>query len=237
MCSLLFFLRIRRHPKSTRTDTLFPYTTLCRANEDRDALLLVVAAWPIASALAFALAYIAVTGLSLPGAAAMTLAGGALFGLVESTLIVSLASTIGATLAMLASRFVARDWVRARFPKAVGAVDRGVERDGNFYLLTLRLVPLFPFFLVNLAMGLTAMRVLPFALVSLVGMLPGTIVYVNAGTQLATIDSTADILSPELIGSFVLLGLFPLIAKWAVGWWKRRRVYRDRKSTRLTSSH
>src|SRR3546814_3148477 len=96
----------------------------------------------------------------------MTLAGGALFGLVESTLIVSLASTIGATLAMLASRFVARDWVRARFPKAVGAVDRGVERDGNFYLLTLRLVPLFPFFLVNLAMGLTAMRVLPFALVS-----------------------------------------------------------------------
>src|SRR3546814_10819980 len=104
-------------------------------------------------------------------------------------------------------------------------------------LLTLRLVPLFPFFLVNLAMGLTAMRVLPFALVSLVGMLPGTIVYVNAGTQLATIDSTADILSPELIGSFVLLGLFPLIAKWAVGWWKRRRVYRDRKSTRLTSSH
>src|SRR3546814_19685457 len=120
MCSLLFFLRIRRHPKSTRTDTLFPYTTLCRANEDRDALLLVVAAWPIASALAFALAYIAVTGLSLPGAAAMTLAGGALFGLVESTLIVSLASTIGATLAMLASRFVARDWVRARFPKRSG---------------------------------------------------------------------------------------------------------------------
>ena len=126
--------------------------------EDRDALLGVVAAWPVASALVFGLAYVAVTALSLPGAAVMTLAAGALFGLIEGTIVASIASTVGATLAMLASRFVARDWVRARFPKAVRAVDRGVEKDGNFYLLTLRLVPLFPFFLVNLAMGVTAMR-------------------------------------------------------------------------------
>src|SRR3546814_13219376 len=124
---------IRRPPRSTRTDTLFPYTTLFRSGlkEDRDALLRVVAAWPIASALAFALAYIAVTGLSLPGAAAMTLAGGALFGLVESTLIVSLASTIGPTLAMLASRFVARDWGRGGLPEALGRLDRSEQARGG----------------------------------------------------------------------------------------------------------
>src|SRR5688500_13814716 len=156
----------------------------------------------------------------------MTPAAGALFGLVEGTLIASISSTIGATLAMLSARFVARDWVRERFPKAVEAVDRGLARDGYFYLLSLRLIPVFPFFLVNLAMGLTGMRAAPFALVSQVGMLPGTIVYVNAGTQLAAIESTSDILSPALIGSFVLLGLFPLLAKALVGGWKRRRVYR-----------
>ena len=194
--------------------------------EDRDALHGVVAAWPVASALVFGLAYVAVTALSLPGAAVMTLAAGALFGLIEGTIVASIASTVGATLAMLASRFVARDWVRARFPKAVRAVDRGVEKDGNFYLLTLRLVPLFPFFLVNLAMGVTAMRVAAFAGVSWIGMLPGTFLYVNAGTQLAEIDSAAGILSPELIGSLVLLGLFPLVAKLIVDRLRRRRVYK-----------
>ena len=199
--------------------------SLAGLKKDYDALLEVVAAWPIASAVAFGLAYVAVTALSLPGAAAMTLAAGALFGLIEGTIIASIASTIGATLAMLSARFIARDWVRARFPKAVEAVDRGLERDGNFYLLSLRLIPVFPFFLVNLAMGLTAMRVGTYFVVSQIGMLPGTIVYVNAGTQLAAIESTADILSPELIGSFVLLGLFPLIAKFMVDWWRRRRIY------------
>ncbi|MFC7499937.1 FAD-dependent oxidoreductase [Enterovirga sp. GCM10030262] len=194
--------------------------------EDRDALLGVVAAWPVASALVFGLAYVAVTALSLPGAAVMTLAAGALFGLIEGTIVASIASTVGATLAMLASRFVARDWVRARFPKAVRAVDRGVEKDGNFYLLTLRLVPLFPFFLVNLAMGVTAMRVAAFAGVSWIGMLPGTVLYVNAGTQLAEIDSAAGILSPGLIGSLILLGLFPLAAKLIVDRLRRRRVYK-----------
>jgi pyruvate/2-oxoglutarate dehydrogenase complex dihydrolipoamide dehydrogenase (E3) component/uncharacterized membrane protein YdjX (TVP38/TMEM64 family) len=174
----------------------------------------------------FLLVYVAVTALSLPGAAVMTLAAGAIFGLVLGTIIVSVASTIGASLAFLSSRYVLRDWVKRRFGKRIGAIDRGVERDGAFYLLTLRLIPAFPFFLINLAMGLTAMRLLAFALVSQLGMLPGTIVYVNAGTQLARIESMSDILSPALIGSFVLLGLFPLLAKWLIGRWRRRLVYK-----------
>ena len=175
---------------------------------------------------AFFLAYVAVTALSLPGAAIMTLAAGAIFGLLLGTLIVSFASAIGAALAFLTSRYLLRDWVKGRFPKAARAVDAGVARDGTFYLLTLRLIPAFPFFLVNLAMGLTSMRLVPYFFVSQIGMLAGTIVYVNAGTQLAAIESTRDILSPALLGSFVLLGIFPLIAKSALAWWKRRAVFK-----------
>lgn len=174
----------------------------------------------------FFLIYVTVTALSLPGAAILTLAAGAMFGLWLGTLIVSFASTIGATLAFLSSRFVLRDWVKARFGKRVSAIDRGIEKGGAFYLLTLRLIPAFPFFLINLAMGLTTMRLSTFYVVSQIGMLLGTIVYVNAGTQLAGIESTGDILSPALIGSFVLLGLFPLIAKWIVGLVARGRVYK-----------
>ncbi len=174
----------------------------------------------------FFLLYVAVTALSLPGAAIMTIAAGALFGLWRGTLIVSFASAIGASLAFLSSRYLLRDWVKSRFGRRVEAIDRGIRKDGAFYLLSLRLIPAFPFFLINLAMGLTAMRLLPFYLVSQIGMLPGTIVFVNAGVQLRQITSTADILSPELIGSFVLLGLFPLLAKVLLGWWKRRRAYR-----------
>jgi len=174
----------------------------------------------------FFLVYVAVTALSLPGAAVMTLAAGAIFGLVTGTIVVSFASTIGASLAFLSSRYLLRDWVKARFGRRIDAIDRGIERDGAFYLLTLRLIPAFPFFLVNLAMGLTGMRLLTFALVSQMGMLAGTLCYVNAGTQLGRIESTGDILSPALIGSFVLLGLFPLLAKWLVGRWRRRRVYK-----------
>jgi len=180
---------------------------------------------PLLLIVGFFLLYVAVTALSLPGAAVMTLAAGAIFGLVTGTIIVSFASTIGASLAFLSSRYLLRDWVRNRFGRRIEAIDSGVEQDGAFYLLTLRLIPAFPFFLINLAMGLTAMRVLVFALVSQVGMLPGTIVYVNAGTQLARIESTGDILSPALIGSFVLLGLFPLLARFLVGRWRRRRIY------------
>ncbi len=180
----------------------------------------------------FFLLYVAATALSLPGAAILTLAAGAIFGLWLGTLIVSFASAIGASLAFLSSRFVLRDWVKARFGKRVSAIDRGIEKGGAFYLLTLRLIPAFPFFLINLAMGLTTMRMATFYLVSQVGMLPGTFVFVNAGTQLAAIDSTSDILSPTLIGSFVLLGLFPLIAKWIIGLVKRRRVYKNYRRPR-----
>lgn len=180
----------------------------------------------------FFLIYVAATALSLPGAAILTLAAGAIFGLWLGTLIVSFASAIGASLAFLSSRTILRDWVKARFGKRVEAIDRGIAKDGVFYLLTLRLIPAFPFFLINLAMGLTRMRLATFYVVSQIGMLPGTIVYVNAGTQLAAIDSTGDILSPALIGSFVLLGLFPLIAKGVIGLIKRRRIYRNHQRPR-----
>ncbi|MBI2311737.1 MAG: FAD-dependent oxidoreductase [Betaproteobacteria bacterium] len=177
-----------------------------------------------AAALYFAL-YIAVTGLSLPGAALMTLAGGAIFGLLWGTIIVSFASSIGATLAFLASRFLLRDLVQTRFGDSLRAVNRGIEKDGAFYLFTLRLVPAFPFFVINLAMGLTPIRTWTFYLVSQAGMLAGTLVYVNAGTQIAKIESLSGILSPGLIISFTLLGIFPLIARKAVDFAKARKVY------------
>jgi uncharacterized membrane protein YdjX (TVP38/TMEM64 family) len=172
--------------------------------------------YPWQSAGIFVLVYIAVTALSLPGAAVMTLAGGAVFGLLQGTLLVSISSTTGATLAFLASRFLFRDAVQQRFARRLEAVNRGVREDGALYLFTLRLVPVFPFFIINIVMALTPMRTLTFFFVSMLGMLPGTLVYVNAGTQLAQIRALGDILSPELIGSFVLLGVFPLLAKKGV---------------------
>jgi pyruvate/2-oxoglutarate dehydrogenase complex dihydrolipoamide dehydrogenase (E3) component/uncharacterized membrane protein YdjX (TVP38/TMEM64 family) len=183
------------------------------------------AAKPFQVLAGFFLIYVAVTALSLPGAAIMTLAAGALFGLATGTVLVSFASTLGATLAFLASRYLFRDAVKARFGERLRAVDEGVAKDGAFYLFTLRLVPLFPFFLVNLLMGLTSIPARTFAWVSQVGMLAGTIVYVNAGTELAKVDGLSGILSPGLIGSFVLLGLFPWIARWGLGLLKARRVY------------
>jgi len=202
------------------------YLTLANLKARQAELSGYVDANPLAAVAAFFLLYVAVTALSLPGAAILTLAAGAIFGLWEGTLIASFASTLGASLAFLSSRYLLRDWVKARFGGRIEAIDRGIERDGAFYLLTLRLIPAFPFFLVNLAMGVTAMRPITFALISQAGMLLGTIVYVNAGTQLAGIESTSGIFSPALIGSFVLLGLFPLLAKALVGWFRRRRVYR-----------
>ncbi|MCW5636904.1 MAG: FAD-dependent oxidoreductase [Rubrivivax sp.] len=170
-------------------------------------------------------AYVAVTALSLPGAAVMTLLGGAVFGLVAGTVIVSFASSIGATLAMLAARYVLRDSVKNRFGARLADIDRGIEREGAFYLFTLRLVPVFPFFVINLLMGLTKMKAGTFYWVSQLGMLAGTVVYVNAGTQLAKIESLAGIVSPGLLASFVLLGVFPLVAKKIVDAVKARRVY------------
>jgi pyruvate/2-oxoglutarate dehydrogenase complex dihydrolipoamide dehydrogenase (E3) component/uncharacterized membrane protein YdjX (TVP38/TMEM64 family) len=169
--------------------------------------------------------YVAVTALSFPGATVMTLAAGAIFGLLAGTVIVSFASSIGATLALLAARFVLRDSVQSRFGTRLADVDKGIEKEGAFYLFTLRLVPLVPFFVINLLMGLTRMKVITFYWVSQLGMLAGTLVYVNAGTQVAKIDSLKGILSPELIGSFVLLGVFPIIAKKVVDVIQARRVY------------
>jgi dihydrolipoamide dehydrogenase len=169
--------------------------------------------------------YVAVTALSLPGAAIMTLAAGAIFGLVTGTVIVSFASSIGATLAFLVSRYVLRDSVQSKFGARLADIDKGIEKDGAFYLFTLRLVPLIPFFVINLVMGLTKMKAWTFYWVSQLGMLAGTLVYVNAGTQLAKIDSLKGILSPGLLGSFVLLGVFPLIAKKVVDWIQSRKVY------------
>ena len=169
--------------------------------------------------------YVVVTALSLPGAVIMTLAGGALFGLLLGTVLVSFASSIGATLAFLASRYVLRDSVQARFGNRLADINRGIEKDGAFYLVTLRLVPLVPFFVINLVMGLTRMKAGVFYLASQIGMLAGTVVYVNAGTQLARIDSLAGIVSPGLLGSFVLLGLFPLVARKVVELVKGRQVY------------
>ena len=180
---------------------------------------------PLAVALLFFALYVAVTGLSLPGAAIMTLVAGAIFGLGWGVLIVSFASTIGATLAFLAARFVLRDAVQARFGERLRAINAGIDQDGGFYLFTLRLVPLFPFFVINLVMGLTPIRTRTFYWVSQLGMLAGTLVYVNAGTQLALIESPGAILSPALLASFTLLGVFPLLAKKLVAFIKARKVY------------
>ena len=173
----------------------------------------------------YALIYIAVTGLSLPGATILTLAGGAIFGLFWGTLIVSFASSIGATLAFLAARFLFRDVVKSRFDDRLTAINKGMEQDGAWYLFSLRLVPLFPFFVINLVMGLTSLKTKTFYGVSQLGMLAGTVVYVNAGTQLGKLESLSGILSPGLIGSFVLLGLFPLLAHKVVDAIKANKIY------------
>ena len=169
--------------------------------------------------------YVAVTAASLPGAAIMTLAAGALFGLVTGTILVSFASTLGATLAFLASRYVLRDTMESRFGERLKGINEGLERDGAFYLFTLRMIPAVPFFVINLVFGLTRIKTWTFAWVSQIGMFLGTIVYVNAGTQLAQIDSLSGIASPEVLGSFVLLGIAPWIAKGIIGWIKARKVY------------
>jgi pyruvate/2-oxoglutarate dehydrogenase complex dihydrolipoamide dehydrogenase (E3) component/uncharacterized membrane protein YdjX (TVP38/TMEM64 family) len=183
------------------------------------------AARPVHAALGFFILYIAFTSLSLPAAALMTLLAGAIFGAALGTALVSFASAIGATLAMLAARFVLRDWVQARFARRLTSINRGIERDGAFYLFTLRLIPAVPFFLINLAMGLTPIRTWTFYWVSQLAMFPATLLYVNAGTQLARLESLRDVLSWQLIGALVLLGIFPLAAKKAVEMAAARRVY------------
>lgn len=178
---------------------------------------------PVLYIAGFFILYVAVTGLSIPGAAIMTLVAGALFGVVVGTIIVSFASTMGATLAFLSARFVLREWVQGKFGERLRAIDDGLEKDGAFYLFTLRLIPVFPFFVINLLMGLTRIKTRTFFWVSQLGMLPATIVFVNAGTQISRIESTSGLLSPTLIASFVALALFPWAAKAIVALVTRSR--------------
>lgn len=198
------------------------YLSFAYLEQHRERLQEVIAARPLWAGLCFGLLYVAVTSLSLPGAAVLTLAAGALFGLFWGTLLVSFASTVGATCAFLISRLLFRQWLQSRFGDVLASIDRGMARDGVRYLFTLRLVPLFPFFLINVLMGVTPIGVRQFFWVSQLGMLPGTLVYVNAGTQLAGVASPGDLLSPALVVSFALLGLFPWFARWGVNAWRRR---------------
>jgi len=188
-----------------------------------------VAGQPMLAALGYFLIYVLVTAVNIPGAAVMTLIGGALFGLTQGTVLVSFASSIGATLAFLLSRYLLRNYVEQRFGNFTNRINKGVAKDGAFYLFTLRLVPVFPFFAINMVMGLTRIKTLTYYLISQIGMLPATVVYVNAGTQLAKLDSAAGILSPALIGSFALLGLFPLISKLLLNRYKANRLFRHFK--------
>ncbi len=206
-----------------RIFNLGDYLTLSYIKESQAGFQQMYSEHAIAVIAAYSFIYILVTSLSLPGAAIMTLAGGALFGLVTGTIVVSFASTIGATLACFVSRFILRDWVQGKFGDKLKTVNAGIEKEGAFYLFTLRLIPVFPFWLINLVMGLTKIRLLTFLWVSQIGMLPGTIVYVNAGKELAKIDSLGGILSPGLIISFVILGLFPLIAKKGLAFYKGKK--------------
>lgn len=189
------------------------YLTLSNLQTQQDAIVSYYINHPVVTLIVYGLIYVAVTGLSLPGATILTLAGGALFGLFWGTIIVSFASTIGATFAFLAARYLFRDSVERKFGNSLQKFNNGIAKDGAYYLFTLRLVPLIPFFGINLVMGLTSMKTSTYYWVSQVGMLAGTLVYVNAGTQLAKVKSLSDITSPLLIVSFLLLGFFPLIAK------------------------
>ncbi|MEF1248046.1 TVP38/TMEM64 family protein [Vibrio owensii] len=192
------------------------YLTLENAKAQQQALNSFIDQNFVFAAATYFFAYIAITAFSIPGAAVVTLLGAALFGFWTSLLLVSFASTIGATIAFLSSRYLLREWVQSKFGNKLNAINQGVEKDGAFYLFSLRLIPVFPFFLINLLMGLTPMSVARFYLTSQIGMLPGTAVYLNAGTQLATIDSLSGIVSPTVLTSFALLGLFPIIAKWVM---------------------
>jgi pyruvate/2-oxoglutarate dehydrogenase complex dihydrolipoamide dehydrogenase (E3) component/uncharacterized membrane protein YdjX (TVP38/TMEM64 family) len=201
------------------------YLTLTELKANQARMAALYAESPTQILLAFGALYVAVTALSLPGAVVLTMAAGALFGLGLGVLVVSISATVGATLAMLSSRYLLREWVQARWGKKLEPIQQGIDKDGAFYLFSLRLLPLVPFFLLNLAMGLTRMKVLTYFWVSQVGMLAGTVAYVNAGTQLASIQSLSGILSPAVWGSFALLALLPFIIQKALAWWHRRKVY------------
>ena len=189
------------------------YLNLAYIKESQEAFTAFYGEHRFFTIVSYMLIYITATALSLPGAAMLTLAGGALFGLVTGTIIISFSSTIGATLACAVSRYLLRDWVQTKFGDKLHKINEGMEKEGGFYLFTLRLVPIFPFFIINLVMGLTKIRLSTYYWVSQLGMFPATVVYVNAGKELGKIESLSGILSPGLIFSFVLLGIFPITAK------------------------
>lgn len=199
------------------------FLTLAAVQGGLDSLRAAWAAHPVSFLGAYVLAYVLMAALSLPGSIVMGLVAGAILGFWVGTAAVSLGSTLGATLAFLLSRYLFRDAVRRRFGARLAIIDEGTRQDGAWYLFGLRLIPLFPFFLVNLAMGLTAMPVWTFYWVSQLGMLGATMVFVNAGRELAKLDSVAGILSPSLLGAFALLGIFPVAARGVVGWMRARR--------------
>lgn len=200
------------------------YLTLSYIKSSQERFALLYAEHRFMTILGYAVIYILATSLSLPGAAVLTLAGGALLGLWIGTLTVSFASTIGATIACIVSRFILRDWVQTKFGDKLKTVNDGIEKQGAFYLFSLRLIPLFPFWLINLVMGLTKMPVRRFFWISQLGMLPATVVYVNAGKELAKVDSLSGILSPGIIASFALLGIFPIAAKKILSHSQRKKI-------------
>jgi uncharacterized membrane protein YdjX (TVP38/TMEM64 family) len=208
-----------------RASGLSQYFTLAYLKSSAEGFRALYAERKALVVLVYFLVYIAAASLSLPGAAVLTIAGGAFFGLLTGTLIVSFASATGATVACFVSRFLLRDWVQGKFGDKIVKIDEGIEREGAFYLFTLRLIPVFPFWMINLVMGLTKMPLQTFYWVSQLGMLPGTIVYVNAGRELSKIESLRGILSPSLLISFALIGLFPIAMK------KLAALYRDRRGS------
>lgn len=208
------------------------FLTLSYLRESREKFSLLYRGNRILVTGGYAVIYIIATALSLPGATILTLAGGALFGLWTGVLVVSFASTIGATLACFVSRFLLRNWVQNRFSEKLKVINEGIEKEGPFYLFTLRLIPVFPFFVINLLMGLTEMPLVTYYWVSQVGMLPATFVYVNAGKELGKIQSLSGILSPGLIISFTLLGLFPLVVRKGLNFYIEK--VKNRKKARVT---
>lgn len=206
------------------------YLTFSYLQNSQQQLVQWVEQSPILVSVLFFLVYVISTAFSLPGAVILTLAGGAMFGLIWGFLLISFASSLGATLAFLSSRHLLRDSIEARFSQQLKTINQGIEKQGSFYLFTLRLVPAVPFFVINLVMGLTKIKTFQFYWVSQLGMLAGTLVYVNAGTQLASLKSPSDILSPSLILSFTLLGLFPWLAKAFIAYFQKRKVYKKWQS-------
>jgi uncharacterized membrane protein YdjX (TVP38/TMEM64 family) len=199
------------------------YLNLAYVKSQQDAINNYYALNPIRTGLIFFISYVLVTGISLPGAGIMTLAGGAIFGVVWGTILVSFGSVLGATIAFLIARYLFHDYVQEKFKKYLEPINHGIRKEGDLYLFTIRFVPIFPFFIINNLMALTPIKTINFAVVSQIGMLLPTIIFVNAGTQLARIESPGDVLSPEIILSFVLLGIFPLLAKKVLIYIRKKR--------------